>query len=139
MSLKQQLPRPQSPEIAAWGAKVLAPDHPYRRIGDVFYPELYPLYIEDFAAIPVPAELTPVDLAFVLAFQHHERLSFDTAALYLHTRMDWKYALHVPLDHRGCTSHDLKTVAKHVELADPPLNGPILSIAEVVRQCFAAE
>ena len=76
-----QLLRLLLPEIAAWGEEALAPDHPYRRIGDVFYPELYPLYIEDFAVIPAPAELTPVDLAFVLAFQHQERLSFEVAAL----------------------------------------------------------
>jgi hypothetical protein len=37
MSLKPQPPRPMPPEIAAWGAKHLADDDPYKLIGDLLY------------------------------------------------------------------------------------------------------
>lgn len=35
MSLKPQPPRPMPPDIAAWGAKHLASDSPYKLIGDI--------------------------------------------------------------------------------------------------------
>lgn len=137
MSLKSQVLRPLPPEIAAWGAKVLALDQPYRRIGDVVYPELYPQFVDALAAISAPADLTAVDLAFVLAFGQHEHLSLGEAAQQLCTRIDWKYALHLPLDHAGCTGRDLKTFAKRVELAQLLVSQSVRSIAEAVEQCFA--
>jgi transposase len=44
---------------------------------------------------------SPVDLAFVTAFQHLEKLSDRQAAEAVRTRLDWKYALHLPVDDRG--------------------------------------
>jgi hypothetical protein len=36
---------------------------PYHRIGDTLYTEIYALYAEEFADIPPPPGLTPINLA----------------------------------------------------------------------------
>ena len=52
-----------------------------------------------------PAEgqpaLSPVDLAFVTIFQYLEDLSDRQAAESMRMRLDWKYALHQPVDYAG--------------------------------------
>ena len=101
MSLKPQPPREMSEEMAQIGAKLLPPESPYRLVGD----QLYAKYRdEDFADL-YPAEgqpaLSPVDLGFVTAFQFMENLSDRSAANAVRLRLDWKYALHLPVDYPG--------------------------------------
>ena len=59
---------------------------------------------EDFADL-YPAEgqpgLSPVDLAFVTAFQYMEDIADRAAAEAVRMRLDWKYALHLPLEYAG--------------------------------------
>ena len=43
----------------------------------------------------------------VTHFQFAERLPDHRAAAALHSRLDWKYALHLPLNHSGMSSHTL--------------------------------
>ncbi|MBU0494045.1 MAG: IS1182 family transposase [Chloroflexi bacterium] len=101
MSLKPQPPRPMPAEMAVLGAKLLAADSPYRLVGD----QLYEQYHEADYADLYPAEgqpaLSPVDLALVTAFQSMEDLPDRQAAESVRLRLDWKYALHQPVDYGG--------------------------------------
>jgi len=101
MSLKPQPPRPMPAEMAELGAKLLPADSPYRLVGD----QLYEQYHEADYADMYPAEgqpaLSPVDLALVTAFQSMEDLSDRQAAEAVRLRLDWKYALHQPVDYAG--------------------------------------
>lgn len=101
MSLKIQPPRPMPPETASVGQVLLKEDSPYRLIGEQLYEEFRD---EDFADL-FPAEgqpgISPTLLAFVTVFQFLEKLSDRQAAESLRMRMDWKYALHLPLAYAG--------------------------------------
>jgi transposase len=101
MSLKPKPPRSMPAELAVWGAKHLSPDSPYRLVGD----KLYEQYKEaDFVDLYHPEGKpgqSPVDLSFVTVFQHMEKLSDRQAAEAIRTRLDWKYALHLPVDDPG--------------------------------------
>lgn len=101
MSLKPQPPRAMPPETGRLGVKLLAADSPYRWVGEYLYERCRE---EDFADL-YPAEgqpgLSPVDLAFVTAFQYLEGMSDRGAAEAARLRLDWKYALHWPLEYAG--------------------------------------
>lgn len=101
MSLKPQPPREMPEETARIGNQLLASESPYRLVGE----QLYAKYRdEDFVDL-YPAEgqpgLSPVDLAFVTAFQYMEDLADRAAAEAVRLRLDWKYALHLPLEDAG--------------------------------------
>ena len=128
--------REMPPDTAAWGAQLLSPDDSYRRIGDTLYAEIHALYAEELADLPSPAGLTPIDLAIILALQELERLTAGAAANYLRVHLGWKYALRLPMDHRGCTGRDLKTFLKRVQIAKPTRIGQVLYIAEMVRHIY---
>jgi hypothetical protein len=130
------LPRPLPPDIAAWGLRVLAEDNPFRHIGDVLYPLLYTHYVPVFQAIPTPVQLTAVDLAVVVAFQTIEGLTAGRAAERLRADLSWKYALHLPLDHAGCTGRDLKTFCKRIAVHRPTLSPHLDALVLAVRQPF---
>lgn len=101
MCLKPQPPRPMPPELAAWGAAHLPATSPYRLVGDTLYAHSHD---EDFADLYHPEgkpALSPVLLALVTAFQHFENLSDRRTTMMVRTRLDWKYALHLPLDDAG--------------------------------------
>lgn len=101
MSLKPHPPRDMPAELARIGAKLLPPESPYRLVGD----QLYAKYRDEDYADLYPAEgqpgKSPVDLAFVTAFQYLEDLADRGAAEAVRLRLDWKYALHLPLDYAG--------------------------------------
>ncbi|MCJ7550512.1 MAG: transposase [Anaerolineae bacterium] len=101
MSLKPQAPRAMPEDLARLGAHLLASGSPYRLVGD----ELYAKYKDEDYADLYPAEgqpgLSPVDLAFVTAFQFLEDLPDRAAAEAVRLRLDWKYALHLPLEYAG--------------------------------------
>jgi transposase len=88
-------------DLARIGAALLPADSPYRWIGD----QLYALYDNAAFADLYHAEgkpaIHPVDLLFVLAFQALEDLGDRAAAEAVRLRLDWKYALHLPLDYAG--------------------------------------
>jgi transposase len=101
MSLKPQPPREMPEAMIQIGAKLLTPESPYRLVGERLYVKYRD---EDFADL-YPAEgqpgLSPVDLAFVTAFQYMEDIADRAAAEAVRMRLDWKYALHLPLDYVG--------------------------------------
>jgi transposase len=101
MSLKPQPPRAIPPEIAAWGAKHLSDGDLYKLVGDTLYPQYRD---EDFADCYHPEgkpALSPALLALVTVFQRREDLADRAASNAVRTRLDWKYALHLPLDDDG--------------------------------------
>ena len=101
MCLKVQPPWAMPAETAAVGKVILKEDSPYRLIGE----RLFDRYKEDNYADLYSAEgkpgISPVILAFVTVFQFMERLPDRQAAESLRMRMDWKYALHLPLAYEG--------------------------------------
>jgi len=101
MCLKVQPPWPMPAETAAVGKAILKEDSAYRLIGD----KLFDRYSEqDYADLYSPEGkpgISPVILAFVSVFQFMERLPDRQAAESVRMRMDWKYALHLPLAYEG--------------------------------------
>lgn len=101
MCLKPKEPWPMPKETGEIGAKLLRPDSVYRLVGE----EIFAQFNEaDFADL-YPAEgkpgYSPVILGFVSVFQYIEKYPDRQAAEALRMRLDWKYALHLPLDDQG--------------------------------------
>ena len=89
------------------GEAVLREDDPYRRIGECL-PEL--LSDEDFAALYAATgrkAISPALLAMVTLFQFLEDLPDRDAARMVRVRLDWKYALRLPLEDVGFDFTDL--------------------------------
>jgi transposase len=101
MSLKPQPSRPMPEELVRIGAVLLPSDSPYRLIGDQLYAQYDNAAFADLYHAEGAPALPPVDLLFVLAFQGLEDLSDRQAAEAVRVRLDWKYALHLPLDYAG--------------------------------------
>lgn len=101
MSLTRLFPQPIPPEIATWGVIHLPAVSPYRFVGDTVYDHLHGIDWTDLYHPEGKPSLSPVILALVSIFQHHERLSDRAAATAVRIRLDWKYALHLPLNDAG--------------------------------------
>lgn len=88
-------------DTAALAGAVMGPANPYRVIGD----QLADLFVDvDFAALYLPhgrAAVSPSLLALVTLFQFLENVPDRQAAELVRVRMDWKYALHLPLADPG--------------------------------------
>jgi len=101
MSFKPKPPRPMAKELAVLGPKLLRPDSPSRLVGEQVYEQYDEAdYVDLYHAEGKPA-ISPVLLSFVTAFQYMENLSDREAAEAVRMRLDWKYALHLPLDYAG--------------------------------------
>ncbi len=101
MSFKPKPPRPMPEKLAILGPKLLRPDSPYRLVGEQLYEQYDEAdYVDLYHAEGKPA-ISPVLLSFVTAFQYMENLSDREAAEAVRVRLDWKYALHLPLDYAG--------------------------------------
>ncbi len=106
--LKRYLSRVVPADTAALGQTLLRANDIYRQIGDHF-DELLPT--EDafglvYSHKGMPA-VSPLLLALVTVLQAMERLPDRVAASYVVTRLDWKYALHLPLGYLGFFFTDL--------------------------------
>lgn len=101
MTLKERVRSEIPSETLELGQKLLGADNVYRLIGE----ELGELLGEEefeqmYSPIGGPA-LSPVMLAMVLVFQMMEKLPDRQAAEAVRLRIDWKYALHLPLEYEG--------------------------------------
>jgi len=102
MSLQEDCWRKEIPaEVAEIGEAILEKDDPYRLIGEEVN-EI--LSLEDFA--PLYSEegrgaLCPIILGLVVIFQYLENIPDREAAKWARVRLDWKYALHVPVRWQG--------------------------------------
>jgi transposase len=117
MTLRERDPRVMPADIAAIGSAVLRADDPYRVIGE----HLADLVTDGaFAALYEPtgrAAVWPSVLALVTLFQFLEDLPDREAARAVVVRLDWKYALHLPLGYRGfdcsCLSYFRRRLVEH--------------------------
>ena len=89
------------PDTAELGRKLLAEKDPYRLIGDQLSDLVCDQDFADLYSTLGGAALSPVILALVTLFQLMEKLPDRSAATAARLRIDWKYALHVPLDWLG--------------------------------------
>jgi transposase len=108
MSLQWFLKREVPADTAAIGQVILPLHNPYRQVGDRFndlFPqenEFAPLYFDTGrGAMP------PLLMALVTVFQMLEKVPDRLAAEYVVSRIDWKYALHLPLTYTGFHFTDL--------------------------------
>jgi transposase len=101
MCLKAQAPWPMPTETAAVGEVLLKEDSPYRLTGDKLFEHLCDTDFADLYSSEGKPGISPVILAFVSVFQFMEKLPDRQAAEALRMRIDWKYALHLPLTYTG--------------------------------------
>lgn len=101
MSFKPEPPRSMPEELARLGLKLLQPDSPYRLIGDQLYQQYDEADSIDLYHPEAKPAVSPVLLSFATAFQYMEGLSDRGAAEAVRVRLDWKYALHLPLHYQG--------------------------------------
>ena len=120
MSLKWGLDRKVPADTASLGEAILPDSNVYRQIGDHFQ-ELFP-YESDFASlyeVTGRGAVSPLLLALVTVFQMLEKVPDRLAAEFVVSRIDWKYALHLPLPSTGFHYTELtqfrKRLLKHKE------------------------
>jgi transposase len=100
---------PLPPETARAGRAAFSLDHPYLAIGDrldVLSRGLDWRHIDLWSTSSTPALITN---ALVTLLQYVEDLSDAQAAEATRTRIDWKYALHLPLAYAGLQPDRLAT------------------------------
>ena len=114
MSLRKRWNEEIPVEIRKWGTANLAPSDPYRVIGE----QINDLMSEDdFAFMYSPrgrGAICPLVLALILVFQAREKIGDRTAAEFAVRRLDWLYALHLPLDWGGFHHTDLTNFRKRL-------------------------
>lgn len=101
-------------DTATLGRKLLKANSRYRVIGD-HLPEI--VCDEDFADIYAPTgrnAVSPALLSMVTIFQFLEDVPDREAAEMVVIRVDWKYALHLPLDYAGFHPTDLCNFRKRL-------------------------
>lgn len=101
MCLKIHPPRPLPEEMKRIGRTLLKENDPYRLIGDQLFEQLQEEEYADLYSVEGKPGISTVILAFVSVFQFLEKLGDRQAAQALRMRLDWKYALHLPLEYAG--------------------------------------
>jgi len=101
MCLKIRSPWPMPEETRRIGESLLDKGDPFRLIGDRLFEKLNEAEFADLYSSEGKPGISPVILAFVSVFEFMERLADRQAAQALRMRLDWKYALHLPLDYKG--------------------------------------
>jgi len=101
MCLKIRSPWPMPEETRRIGESLLDKGDPFRLIGDRLFEKLSEAEFADLYSSEGKPGISPVILAFVSVFEFMERLADRQAAQALRMRLDWKYALHLPLDYKG--------------------------------------
>ena len=101
MCLKAQEPWPMPSETERVGQFLLAKDSAYRLVGEKLFETLSEQEFADLYPSEGQPGLSPVILALVTVFQFIEKLPDRQAAEMLRMRLDWKYALHLPLEYEG--------------------------------------
>jgi transposase len=117
MTLRERDVRAMPEDIRAVGEQVLRRDDPYRVIGE----QLADLVSDgQFAALYEPTgrrSVWPSVLALVTIFQFLEDLPDRESARQVAVRLDWKYALHLPLEYGGfdfsCLSYFRRRLLAH--------------------------
>jgi transposase len=108
MSLQWLLDRVVPEDTAKLGQQLFSVTQAYRVLGDRF-DELFPeeqVFAELYATTGRGA-MPPLLMALVTVFQFLEKVPDRTAAAMVVSRIDWKYALHLPLGYSGFHFTDL--------------------------------
>lgn len=96
------MPLPPMPEETARVAKASFPKgNLYLTIGEQIGPLFADLDFQELYAADGPPAVSPALLALVMIFQFMEDLPDREAADAVRARIDWKYALHLPLEYAG--------------------------------------
>jgi transposase len=96
-------------ETARLGQALLPAGHPYRVIGDQLDELLAGVNLSGLQPSPTNSgwPLPPALLLMTTVFQYMEGLPDSQMAELTAVRLDWKYALHLPLDNPGLKEEDL--------------------------------
>ena len=104
-------------EIRSWGEKHLESDNPYRAVGEQLFSFIPRSELSSMYSDTGRPSINPIVLSLVPIFQFLEDIPDRVAAAYVKTRLDWKYALHLPLHDSGFHYSDLcnfrKRLANH--------------------------
>jgi transposase len=101
MCLKVHSPWPMPGDTAGVCQALLSENNPYRLIGERLFNQFSEQAYADLYAPEGKPAVSPVILAFVTVFQFLEKLPDRAAAEGVRVRLDWKYALHLPLSYVG--------------------------------------
>ena len=101
MCLKAKDPWSMPKETAEIGAKILKRGSVYKYVGDEIFDQFRENDFADLYSLEGKPGISPVILAFVAIFQFIEKYPDRQAAEAIRMRIDWKYALHLPLDYAG--------------------------------------
>jgi transposase len=83
------------------GRKLLKENDAYRLIGDQLFEQMHEEDYADLYSAEGKPGISPIILAFVTVFQFMEKLADRQAANAVCMRLDWKYALHLPVEYAG--------------------------------------
>ena len=101
MCLKPRSLPPIPDDTRSVAEQIYPPDHPMRRLGDEYADVLCDQDFADLYSSTGKPALSPALLALVTVLQATEHRSDRVAAEMVRSRIDWKYALHLPLAHPG--------------------------------------
>lgn len=101
MSLKIKPIAPIPADTYTLAVKLYAPTNPYLVIGNRLALFVSDGDFADLYSVEGKPALSPALLAMVTTLQYMENLSDREAAVMVVSRIDWKYALHLPLDYAG--------------------------------------
>ena len=96
------------------GQFLLAKDSAYRLVGEKLFETLSEQEFADLYPSEGQPGLSPVILALVTVFQFIEKLPDRQAAEMLRMRLDWKYALHLPLEYEGFNFSVFERISRSV-------------------------
>jgi transposase len=103
--------------VSCWGKKYLKDNNLYRVVGDQLLSFISADEFTSMYSHTGRPSISPIILSLVTLFQFLEEIPDRVAAQYAMTRLDWKYALHIPMDDPGFHYSDLcnfrKRLAKH--------------------------
>src|SRR4051812_7509057 len=101
MVLRERDPNEMPADIAAVGGAVLGERDPYRVIGEQLATLVRDEQFAELYQSTGRAAMSPSMLTLVTIFQFLEDLPDREAARAVAVRLDWKYALHLPVGYRG--------------------------------------
>ena len=101
MCLKPRSLPPIPDNTRSVAEQIYPPDHPLRRLGEDYADVLCDQDFADLYSSTGKPALSPALLALVTVLQATEHCSDRVAAEMVRSRIDWKYALHLPLAHPG--------------------------------------
>ena len=101
MCLKPRSLPPIPDDTRSVAEQIYPPEHPLRRLGEDYADVLCDQDFADLYSSTGKPALSPALLALVTVLQATEHCSDRVAAEMVRSRIDWKYALHLPLAHPG--------------------------------------